>query len=66
MRSAQTVSTMACWWWKMSTLAAEDSSAEVINGLIAAIGMKRVRAARPLIRRRISWAVTAWLEAKTV
>jgi len=30
----------------MSTLAAEDSSAEVINGLIAAIGTKRVRAAR--------------------
>jgi hypothetical protein len=32
MRSAQTVSMMACWWWNMSTLAAEDSSAEVING----------------------------------
>jgi hypothetical protein len=27
---------------------------------------KRVRAARPLIRRRISWAVTTWLQAKTV
>ena len=45
---------------------AEDSSAEVINGVIASICTKRVRAARPLIRRRISWAVTAWLEAKTV
>jgi len=32
MRSAQTVSMMACWWWNMSTLAAEDSSAQVING----------------------------------
>jgi hypothetical protein len=66
MRSAQTVSMMACFWWNMSTLAAEDSSAEVINGVIASICTKRVRAARPLIRRRISWAVTAWLEAKTV
>ena len=66
MRSAQTVSMMASWWWNMSTLAAEDSSAEVINGVIASICTKRVRAARTLIRRRISWAVTAWLEAKTV
>jgi len=57
---------MACWWGTISTVAAEDSSAEGINGLIAAIGMKRVRAARPLIRRRISWAVTTWLQAKTV
>ena len=50
----------------MSTLAAEDSWAEVINGVIASICTKRVRAARPFIRRRISWAVTAWLEAKRV
>ena len=66
MRSAQTVAIMACRWWNMSTLAAEDSSAEVINGVIASICTKRVRAARPLIRRRISWAVTTWLQAKTV